>query len=94
MNETLASVEQLIEADLEKELAELCTQLDRGQIGQIGFNEDQKALREEVDRKIEHVRNAFCIATAGEVQERVCVQRTWHVKNIILAMVSGTDSVG
>lgn len=71
MNETLASVEQLIEADLNKELSELQEKLERGEIGEIGFNEDQKALKEEANKKIHNVREAFRIATNGEVQERV-----------------------
>ncbi|KAL2012616.1 hypothetical protein VTN00DRAFT_141 [Thermoascus crustaceus] len=71
MNETLASVEQLIEAELNKELSELQAQLDRGEIGQIGFAEDQKALREEAEKKIHNVREAFRIASGGEIQERV-----------------------
>jgi len=75
MNETLASVEQLIEAELNRELAELQAKLDRGEIGQIGFAEDQRALREEAQKKIHHVREAFRIASNGEIQERVRFHR-------------------
>ena len=71
MSETLASVEQLIEADLEKQLAELQSKLDSGEIGQIGFNEDQKVLREEAEKNVMNVRNAFCIASNHQLQERV-----------------------
>ncbi|KAF3397343.1 hypothetical protein DPV78_007500 [Talaromyces pinophilus] len=70
MDATLASVESLIEADLERELKELKTQLDNGEIGEIGFNEDQKALREEAEKKIRHVRDAFK-ASGGQIEERV-----------------------
>ncbi|GAD93833.1 U-box domain protein [Paecilomyces variotii No. 5] len=71
MNETLANVERLIEADLERELGELQAKLDRGEIGQIGFVEDQKALREEAEKNIHNVREAFRIASNGDIQERV-----------------------
>uniref|UniRef100_A0A093V7B5 STIP1 likey and U box-containing protein 1 n=1 Tax=Talaromyces marneffei PM1 TaxID=1077442 RepID=A0A093V7B5_TALMA len=71
MDESLASVESLIEADLEQQLNELKTQLNNGEIGEIGFNEDQKALREEADKKIRHVRDAFKAASGGKVEERV-----------------------
>ncbi|EED20607.1 U-box domain protein, putative, partial [Talaromyces stipitatus ATCC 10500] len=71
MDDTLASVEQSIEADLERQLKELKMQLDNGDIGEIGFNEDQKALREEAEKKIRHIRDAFKIASDGKVAERV-----------------------
>ncbi|KAJ9367539.1 hypothetical protein DTO282E5_7756 [Paecilomyces variotii] len=71
MNETLATVERLIEADLNRELSELQARLDRGEIGQIGFVEDQKALREEAEKTIHNVREAFRISSNGEIQERV-----------------------
>ncbi|KAJ5501153.1 Zinc finger RING/FYVE/PHD-type [Penicillium expansum] len=45
LNETLGSVEALIEADVTRALAELQGRLERGEIGDIGFGEDQKALR-------------------------------------------------
>jgi STIP1 family protein 1 len=73
MNETLASVEQLIEADLTKSLDELNKQLSNGEIGEIGFNEDQKALRGEAAKKVQNVRDAFKSASGGEIQERVCL---------------------
>ncbi|KAJ9255727.1 hypothetical protein DTO212C5_9117 [Paecilomyces variotii] len=71
MNETLANVERLIEADLDRELSELQVKLDRGEIGQIGFVEDQKALREEAEKNIHNVREAFRISSNGDIQERV-----------------------
>jgi STIP1 family protein 1 len=71
MDDTLASVEQLIEADLNKDLSELQAKLDKGEIGEIGFNEDQKALKEEANKKIHNVREAFRVASNGQIQERV-----------------------
>ncbi|KAJ6172353.1 Tetratricopeptide-like helical [Penicillium chermesinum] len=70
-NETLKSVELLIEADLARSIAELQAQLDRGEIGQIGFNEDQSALRADAEKKIRTLREAFEISSKGEIKERV-----------------------
>lgn len=71
MNDTLATVEALIEADLNKELAELQARLDKGEIGQTGFVEDQKALRADAEKHVQNVREAFRIASNGDIQERV-----------------------
>ncbi|OGM43160.1 putative U-box domain protein [Aspergillus bombycis] len=71
MNATLASVEALIESDLNRTLAELQGKLDREEIGQIGFVEDQKALREDAENHTQNVRDAFRIASNGDIQERV-----------------------
>lgn len=71
LNATLGSVEQLIEADLNRGLSELEEKLQRGEIGEIGCREDQKALREDAENNINNVREAFRIASKGEVQERV-----------------------
>ncbi|CEL01412.1 Putative U-box domain protein [Aspergillus calidoustus] len=71
MNHTLAKVESLIEADLKSALADVQGQLDRGEIGETGFHEDQKALRDEAQENIKNVREAFRISTNGEVQERI-----------------------
>jgi STIP1 family protein 1 len=71
MNETLRSIEALIEADLERSVAELRKQVDAGELGEIGFGEDQRALREDSEKKIHDLREAFRIASHGEVKERV-----------------------
>ncbi|OJJ46735.1 hypothetical protein ASPZODRAFT_97204 [Penicilliopsis zonata CBS 506.65] len=71
MNETLASVEQLIEADLARGLDDLQQRLDRGEIGQIGFAEDEKALRDDAQKNTENLREAFRVASKGEIQERI-----------------------
>ncbi|KAJ5087606.1 Tetratricopeptide-like helical [Penicillium angulare] len=71
MNETLKGIEVLVERDLERSIAELKTQLDAGEIGEIGFGEDCKALRGDAEKMIRDTRDAFRIATKGEVQERV-----------------------
>ncbi|KAJ5784842.1 Tetratricopeptide-like helical [Penicillium pulvis] len=71
MNETLRGVEELVERDLERSIAESKAQLEAGKIGEIGFGEDCKALREDAAKMIQDVREAFRIASKGEVQERV-----------------------
>lgn len=74
MNETLKSIETLIEADLERSVAELRKQVEAGELGEIGFGEDLKGLREDSEKKIRDLREAFRIASNGEVQERVSLQ--------------------
>lgn len=76
MNQTLATMEELVEADLKRSLDNLQGQLDRGEIGETGFGEDQKALREDAQKNIHNVREAFRIASNGEVQERVSISKT------------------
>ncbi|KAJ5171310.1 uncharacterized protein N7500_004093 [Penicillium coprophilum] len=71
LNETLGSVEALVEADVTRALAELQGRLERGEIGEIGFGEDQKALREDAETKVRNLREAFRVASKGEIQERV-----------------------
>lgn len=71
MDETLGQVEQLLETELNRALEELQGKLDRGEIGHIGFVEDQKALREDTEKKVSTLRETFRIASKGEVKERV-----------------------
>ncbi|CAI7626091.1 unnamed protein product [Penicillium viridicatum] len=71
LNETLGSVEALIEADMTRALAELQGRLERGEIGEIGFGEDRKALQEDAETKVRNLREAFRVASKGDIQERV-----------------------
>lgn len=84
LNETLGSVEALVEADVTRALAELQGRLERGEIGEVGFGEDQKALREDADAKIRNLREAFRVASKGEIQERVCsgIVGFWDVVDV------------
>jgi len=86
MNETLKGIETLIEADLDRSVTELRKQVDAGELGEIGFGEDQKALREDSEKKIQDVREAFRIASNGEVKERVrylsLQSLAWRASNI------------
>lgn len=71
MNETLATVEHLLETELAKGVSGVQAKLEAGEIGQVGCAEDQKWLREDFERNVAHVREAFRIASNGEIQERV-----------------------
>lgn len=77
MDETLGSVEGLIEADLKRGLEELQRQLDAGEIGAVGFGEDQSALRADAEKKVKDLREMFRIASKGEVAERVSLSSVW-----------------
>ena len=71
MNETLAAVEGLIEAETQRASDELRRRVEAREIGEIGYIEDEKALRADAERNVQNVREAFRVATNGEVQERV-----------------------
>ncbi|KAJ5931841.1 hypothetical protein N7516_006330 [Penicillium verrucosum] len=71
LNETLGSVEALVEADVTRALAELQGRFERGEIGEIGFGEDQRSLREDAETKVRNLREAFRVASNGDIQERV-----------------------
>lgn len=87
MDDTLATTERLVEEDLEKALNELQCKLDEGQIGQIGqigFLEDQKALREDAEKHIHNLREAFKVASKGEIQERVRLPSSFSIVFLLL----------
>lgn len=90
MDETLKAVEVLIEADLQRGLEELQRQLDAGEIGAVGFGEDQGALRADAEKRVKDLREAFRIASKGEVAERVSlVACGGHVELMLTMMVAG-----
>lgn len=74
MNETLKAVEVLIETDLERTVDELRAQMERGEIGSVGFGEDQTFLRDDAARKVRDLREAFRVASQGVVEERVSLE--------------------
>lgn len=73
MDETLKSLEELINADLARAEKELESQLEKQDIGEIGYREDLNALRADAQTKIQHIREAFKISSKGEIQERVSI---------------------
>lgn len=68
---TLRQVEELLEADMNKELEQLRQQFEAGQIGAVGYAEDQRLLREETQKKINDVREVFAAAKGDDLKERV-----------------------
>lgn len=71
MDSTLAAVEGLIEGETQRASADLRRRLDAGEIGEIGFLEDEKILREDAAGNVRNVREAFRVASQGQVAERV-----------------------
>lgn len=72
-NETLRRLEELLQADRDKELSELRARLAAGEIGQIGFKEDEKELLAEAQRRLDVVRDVFASSLGGDMKERVCL---------------------
>ncbi|EEP77384.1 conserved hypothetical protein [Uncinocarpus reesii 1704] len=70
-NETLRQVEELLESDLERELEQLRQRFEAAEIGEVGYAEDQRILRDEARKKVEDVREVFAAAKGGDMKERV-----------------------
>ncbi|KLJ07461.1 STIP1 likey and U-box containing protein 1 [Blastomyces silverae] len=70
-NETLRKWEELLQADYEKDLAELRARLAAGEIGQIGFEEDKKDLLDETQRRLNIMRDVFAASMGEDMKERV-----------------------
>ncbi|KAL1960180.1 hypothetical protein VTO42DRAFT_8723 [Malbranchea cinnamomea] len=70
-NDTLRRVEELLEADLNSELAQLRARYEAGEIGEVGYAEDQKILKEEAQKRLQDVRQAFEASSGGALKERV-----------------------
>lgn len=84
MDETLKCLEELINADLARVEADLRSQLEKKEIGEVGYREDLGALREDAQKKIQHLREAFRISSKGDIQERV------SIFNFLSASMAGT----
>lgn len=69
---TLAVVESLLESEAERARSELQRRLEAGEVGEIGYLEDEKALKGDVERNIRRVREAFRLASSGgDLTERI-----------------------
>jgi STIP1 homology and U-box containing protein 1 len=71
LNDTLANVEDLLQQQLDKDLAELEGRYSRQEIGEIGRNEERAALEKEAGERRSNVREAFKNAQNEETAERV-----------------------
>lgn len=71
LNETLAVVDDLLQRQHDKEVAELESRYLRRQIGEVGRNEERAALESEADERRRNVREAFKNAQREETAERV-----------------------
>lgn len=71
LNETQASVEDLLQLQLDKDLADLEGRYSRGEIGEVGRNEERAALEKEAEERKSNVRQAFQNAQNEETVERV-----------------------
>lgn len=61
-----------MESDLNNELEKVKASFEAGEIGQVAYVEDQKALKDEAQKRLQDVREAFAAAQGGEMKERVC----------------------
>lgn len=71
LNGTLKRVEEMLESELETELRQLEERYQAGEIGHVGYIEDQKELKDETSKRIQDVRDAFGTALSGDMKERV-----------------------
>lgn len=74
----MKTIEELLESDLNNELEKLKTSFEAGEIGQVAYVEDQKALKDEAQKRLQDVRDTFAAAQGGDMKERVC-SLTLHV---------------
>ncbi|EAS29188.3 U-box domain-containing protein [Coccidioides immitis RS] len=70
-DETLKQLEGLMEAECTKELEQLRLQFEAGEIGAIGYAEDQRILRAEAQKKVDNVREIFAASKGDDMKERV-----------------------
>ena len=71
LNQTLAVIEDLLDQQLEKDLAEVDRRFDRGEIGETGRDEEKVSLNKEADERRRITRNAFRDPAKAETAERV-----------------------
>jgi STIP1 homology and U-box containing protein 1 len=71
LNETLATVEDLLQQQLDKDFADLEGRYSRQEIGEIGRNEERATLEKEAVERRSNIREAFKNAQNDETAERV-----------------------
>lgn len=71
LSQTLATVEELLQQQLYKELADVEGRYSRQEIGEIGRNEEKADLEKEAAEQTSNIRAAFKNAQKEEIAERV-----------------------
>ena len=71
MNETLGIVEDLMDAQMKRDLTDLDMRFSRNEIGLTGKNEERMAIEKDALDRIKHVREAFADPLKPETAERV-----------------------
>ena len=70
LDSTLASMEALLQDDLDRAIKELGLQLEQGILGQTGFNEESASLTNEMLEKRSLLRSCFAKGREDEMAER------------------------
>ena len=71
MNDTLGAVEGMLEEKLAADLGQLDLQLEKGELGEIGRNEERSLLEKEAEERRRSIRTAFTTPDNSESVERV-----------------------
>jgi STIP1 homology and U-box containing protein 1 len=88
LNETLANVEDLLQQQLDKELADLEGRYQRREIGEIGRNEEKNNLEKEASERRSNVREAFKNAQNEDTAERV------SLPSLMRPQINGRSTTG
>ncbi len=72
MNDTLATVERMLEDKLTRDIEDLDQRFSEGDIGETGRNEERTILEKEAQERRRNIRIAFNDASKPETAERVC----------------------
>lgn len=73
LNETLAAVEDLLDQQLERDLADVEWKYAQKEIGETGRNEEKTALEKEANDRRCDLREVFRDPARAETAERVCM---------------------
>lgn len=71
MNDTLATVERMLEDKLKRDIEELDQRFSQGEIGETGRNEERTILEKEAEERRKNIRIAFNDSSKPETAERV-----------------------
>ena len=75
MNDTLATVEGMLEDKLKRDIEELDQRFNEGEIGETGRNEERTILEKEAEERRKNIRIAFNDSSKPETAERVGLAR-------------------